>query len=121
MAVAEAGVNDWAAGLWAPQEKFGPAKGEPFLLCQEGKAPESIRVPLIQLHLPKLGTEVLWAGKAANGCCSEIMPRNSSSLFVTTTAKLKLCSLAQNDILYKITFSRWKANAANPRPGVSFI
>lgn len=43
--MAETRVNEWAAGLRAPQEKFGPAKGEPFLLCQEGKPSERIHVP----------------------------------------------------------------------------
>lgn len=45
--MAETRVNDWAAGFWAPQEKFGPAKGEPFLLYEEGKPSEGIRVPPI--------------------------------------------------------------------------
>ena len=43
----ETGVSDWVVGLWAPQEKFGPAKGEHRLLYQEGKPSESIHVPLI--------------------------------------------------------------------------
>ena len=77
---------------------------------------ESIHVPLIRLCLPKLETEVLLEGKAVSDCCSKMILGNNGSLFITTTAKLKLCRLAQNDILYKITFSRWKANAANPRP-----